>query len=145
MAVLSRLERLRAYLRWVAREPLSYGVHDCLLGLMGGWVLAETGRDPAAPFRGRYRTEIGAYRLIRRAGGMIALVDEGLAAVGIDRTVNPALGDVGLVEVGTSRGPELVGAIRTSVGWASLKQPRGIKVGQPRCAAAWAVPELAHG
>lgn len=96
--------RLSTYIGAVAREGFAYGRHDCALFAAGG-VLALTGADPAASWRGRYSTELGGLRHLRRAGfadhiahaeslfpaiaatgilpGDLAIVDEGLGALGI--------------------------------------------------------------
>jgi hypothetical protein len=59
--------RLGLYLAEAARTPFAEGRHDCAL-FAAGAVLAMTGMDPAAPFRGRYRTTRGGLRVLRRAG-----------------------------------------------------------------------------
>lgn len=59
--------RLGAYLADAARTPFVEGRHDCAL-FAAGAVLAMTGKDPAARFRGRYRTTKGGLRVLRRAG-----------------------------------------------------------------------------
>lgn len=42
--------------------------HDCGIGLAGSVVFAITGTDIAAPWRGAYRTRLGALRAMKRAG-----------------------------------------------------------------------------
>jgi hypothetical protein len=59
--------RLVAYLAEIARQPFAPGRNDCALFLAGG-VLAMTGEDFAAPFRGRYTTPRGGLRVLRKAG-----------------------------------------------------------------------------
>ena len=59
--------RLTAYLSRVAREGFAWGRHDCAL-FAAGAVEAVTGIDPAAAWRGRYRTLAGGLRLMRKAG-----------------------------------------------------------------------------
>lgn len=50
-------------------KPFSWGEADCCL-FVCDCILAMTGHDPAAPFRGRYRTALGAHRaLLRYCGG----------------------------------------------------------------------------
>jgi len=49
-------------------KPFSWGESDCCL-FVCDCILAMTGHDPAAPFRGRYRTALGAYRALRRYCG----------------------------------------------------------------------------
>ena len=59
--------RLSAYAARVAREGFAWGRHDCAL-FAAGAVEAVTGTDPAAAWRGQYRTRAGGMRLIRAAG-----------------------------------------------------------------------------
>ncbi len=59
--------QLIAYLADAARTPFQPGVHDCAL-FSAGAVLAMTGVDFAADWRGRYTTLTGGLRVLRRAG-----------------------------------------------------------------------------
>ena len=59
--------RLAAFLAATAREPFSPGTHDCAL-FAAQAVLAQTGVDFAADWRGRYSTLRGGMRVLRRAG-----------------------------------------------------------------------------
>lgn len=61
-------QRLEAVLDDVRRTPFAWGAHDCGPALAGRVVLALTGEDVAAPWRGKYRTASEAVRLIRDAG-----------------------------------------------------------------------------
>lgn len=63
----ARLKRLAAWLADGAQRPFEIGRHDCAL-FAAGAVAAQTGVDYAAPFRGRYTTELGGLRILRRAG-----------------------------------------------------------------------------
>lgn len=77
--------------RWA--RPFEWGVHDCTL-FAADCVLAVTGVDHAADFRGKYTTEIGARKLLLRAGGLEAIAIGSLGA-----EIHPALaqaGDVGM-------------------------------------------------
>lgn len=60
-------ERLAAYLNGVRDVPHAYGSHDCALHGANA-VAAMTGNDFGIPFRGRYRTELGAARALRKRG-----------------------------------------------------------------------------
>ena len=86
---------------WVLR-PRRYGLADCAL-FAADWVRLCRGVDPAAPWRGRYRSPRGALRLVREAGGFVALADSALAACGIGRTEAPRAGDVALVRAPCDR------------------------------------------
>ena len=59
--------QLHDYLNRCSSCAFAWGEHDCALFAAGG-VLAMTGVDPAATFRGRYRTAIGSVRALRRYG-----------------------------------------------------------------------------
>lgn len=126
---------LGAFLEEAARKPFAWGRHDCML-LIADWVRLQTERDPAAPWRGRYRTALGAKRIINRAGGELALLESGLD---LERTTDPLGGDVGLVRGLTPKGEALCGAIRLGSRWACLWQGRGVLVGPADCLAAWRV------
>ena len=60
-------DRLAAYLLGVRDMPHAYGSHDCALHGADA-VRAMTGDDFGAPFRGRYNTELGAARALRKYG-----------------------------------------------------------------------------
>jgi len=59
--------RLVSYMTDCHTRPFSYGTHDCAL-FAAGAVAAMTGHDPAAEWRGRYTTQQGGFRVLRRAG-----------------------------------------------------------------------------
>lgn len=64
--------RLNAIICEALDRPFAYGEHDCSL-FAADVVLALTGVDPAQQFRGKYRTEQAAYRLLARSGGLAAV------------------------------------------------------------------------
>ncbi len=64
---------LASYIEQNSREPFVWGRHDCCL-FAANWVRLCTGVDLAGPWRGRYRSERGAYRILREAGGIKAIV-----------------------------------------------------------------------
>lgn len=102
-------ERLHAAVAARRRQPFQWGETDCAF-LACDLVMAATGVDYAAPFRGRYRTAAGAARALRRfaGGGLEAAAekitrDNGLEEVPplmaqrgdfvlVDETEGPALG-----------------------------------------------------
>ena len=59
--------RIAAYLDACADRPFAYGTHDCCL-FAAGAIEALTGVDAGAPWRGRYKTEAGAARALKRRG-----------------------------------------------------------------------------
>ncbi len=56
------------------RMPFAWGSNDCCL-FAADWVLASTGRDLAAEYRGQYATALGALRFVQSAGGVEGLVE----------------------------------------------------------------------
>lgn len=110
-----------------AREGWAFGyapnlrMHDCVRWASGA-AGAMTGRDPLAEFGGRWSTEAGAARVIRRAGGLATAID------GVLTPIDPAQamrGDWGLTANGAVvlfEGDGLVGLDRPN-GYVRL--PRG--------------------
>lgn len=52
----------------IKRTPFAWGTHDCGPGLAANLVLAVTGVDCAAQFRGEYNDSLGGARLMKEAG-----------------------------------------------------------------------------
>lgn len=86
--------RLDATVAEHRRMPFEWGRHDCAL-FAADCVLSITGRDPADDLRGRYMTEAGAARIIKRAGGLESLGDARLGSRCMLLTAQ--VGDVGLL------------------------------------------------
>lgn len=135
---------LSAYLGAAVARPWEWGVHDCQMW-PADWVRSQTGQDPASAWRGRYRSLSGAERIIRRGGGLPALVSAGMGRIGLPE-IAPALaedGDVGLVHATVTIGNRVrvrdVGAIRVAGGWAVLTDD-GCVVGPFEAVVAWRVP-----
>lgn len=141
MDALTREARLLTYTDAACRLPFSYETgHDCAQGFVGGWVHQETGHDVSAPWRGRYRTALGCLKVVRRGGGLVTIMSRGLEAVGLARTEQPRVGDVGAVAMVTDHGEQPVGAILGPDGWLSLTG-RGIRSSvAAEFVAAWRLP-----
>ncbi len=76
----------------------AWGVHDCALWAADA-IQAQLGTDPAQDLRGRYRTQLGALRLLAPLGGLHGVA----TAVLGDPLRSPLLacvGDVGLTRQG---------------------------------------------
>lgn len=56
------------YLDEQFEKPFEYGVRDCCL-FAANWIELLTGVDVAAEYRGKYTTELGAARLIKKVTG----------------------------------------------------------------------------
>lgn len=114
-------ERLHTYLARVAGQPFAWGRHDCALHAANA-VLAQTGEDPAAAYRGRYQTARGSVRALRKWG---ADTLEATIAAGFGE-VAPAFarrGDLALIDgpLGVSVGV-VVGRDALFVGEAGLER-----------------------
>lgn len=114
--------------------PFSSGGCDCCLWACD-WVLARRGVDPAAPLRGRYRSQAGARRIIAGYGGLEALARSFMASAGLSVTTTPVAGDVGLV---IDAAGQQVLAIRTRSHWAA-KARRGVVFENFPVIVAWSV------
>ncbi|MBE4620985.1 DUF6950 family protein [Vibrio navarrensis] len=64
---MNKFEKLNAFLANYADKDFATGVNDCAL-FVSDWTLELTGEDLAAPFRGRYKTDLGSARLIKKLG-----------------------------------------------------------------------------
>lgn len=100
--------KLAAFITQRNCEPFKWGKNDCCL-FIADWVLFATGNDVAADFRGKYRTENGAFKQLFKRGL------NGVQSVFKDR-LNPTIalnyarrGDLALVEFNG----EFVGGIVT--------------------------------
>jgi len=104
---------LAAHCRLGASTPFKFGGCDCTLWV-ADWVRQRLGTDPAAPWRGRYRTRLGWRRLI--AGrSLTEVAGHALRVAGArEIDVQDAMpGDVGMID--TREGPAM--AIRGRLGW----------------------------
>lgn len=126
---------LGAFLRELAGQRFVYGQSDCAMTL-ANWVRERRGIDAGASLRGRYATLMGWTRIVRREGGLVALVGRLAREVGLEATEEPAPGDIGVVET-KDLGP--AGGIYVGTrGWA-VKLNGGLVVGPARMLAAWKV------
>jgi hypothetical protein len=105
-------EALHRYVASHMRTPFAWDGHCCVIHAADA-VLAQTGVDKLAAYRGRWKTARGAARLLTRLGGMEAAVSTVLTPV------SPAMaqrGDVagwrdqhGRVQLAIIEGETLVG------------------------------------
>jgi len=109
------LTALAIHCRVGASSAFAWGRMDCTCWV-ADWVLARSGRDAMAIWRGRYRTRLGHARLLRREpGGLAGAAFRSLAAIGAV-PIDPAAagpGDIGIIE--TADGPAM--AIRGQLAW----------------------------
>lgn len=74
--------------------PFAWGSHDCCLWAADA-VRAQTGVDPAKPWRGTYSTARGARDLVQQLGGLPAI---GALAGPAVPPLTAQAGDIGLVQ-----------------------------------------------
>lgn len=123
---------LEQFLDDMARRPFADGTADCIL-TVADWIVLNGRPDPAKSYRGRYRTALGRERIVRREGGMLAVMDAGAARAGLESTESPLRGDVGLVRMSD----RTVAAVCLNRLWAA-KGP-GVVVGPAEVLKAWRV------
>jgi hypothetical protein len=110
---------LGAYLQRALRTPWVYGQWDCV-GFIAGWCI-ERGRPDPMTMRGRYSTARGALRIMKRSGGLAALVGNAMARVAIPQVQGePEPGDIGVIITPTDDRTNRACAIWTGARWASL-------------------------
>jgi hypothetical protein len=106
---------IRAAVERSVATPFNYGIDDCLMWLANIYVEA-LGVDPAAPYRGRYRTPRGALRVLGK-GGVAEALAETAGRMAWAPILPPAAQvlDLGMIE--TAEGP--AGAICAGEYWMS--------------------------
>lgn len=104
---------LTAFLRGAA-APFKWGVSDCLT-LPANWIAYQGHDDPMGPWRGRYRTYLGAKRIMNAHGGMVGLFEH--AARHIPTAEPPAFGCIAVIDAGDRACGGLVGAIDSGAFW----------------------------
>lgn len=60
-------EALQIFIKPRLNAPFVWGKSDCAL-FLADWVFQYTGTDFAAPYRSRYKTEIGSKRALKKQG-----------------------------------------------------------------------------
>lgn len=100
------------------RDP---GEWDCAT-FPAAWAIERGYRDPMAHVRGSYDTEESARAVIAAGGGLVALFDAALSAIGVGPAEGtPQAGDIGVIELLG----EQAGGVYTGERWAFVA-PRGI-------------------
>lgn len=104
--------RLDEAIRVAFWRPFSWGGHDCALFACDA-IEAMTGVDPAASFRGQYKSKRGAYAALKRFsdGGLEEAAEKMAGELGAPE-IGPAFagrGDVALLPVEMPDGPSAEG------------------------------------
>lgn len=136
------LPGLRTHIAEAGAAAMVWGVNDCCL-FVADWVRIATALDPAVEWRGGYVDRRGAMRLLRRRGGLLAVVSAALDDLGLPRTDDPLTGDVGVVTatIAVRRGRTIVSpvaAIRIGRLWA-VKGAAGMVGADLETIAAWRI------
>jgi len=82
------------------RPAWNWGTFDCCTWV-AAWVIASGHADPMGFIRGRYATELGAIRAIRRGGGLAELWSRGMGDAGCMEVGTPRAGDVAVLSIPT--------------------------------------------
>lgn len=93
--------QLAELIKAASERPFSWGEFDCCL-FAADSAMAVCGVDPAAQYRGRYRTETGAKRLLKKIHGSLDAAWDACF-----ERVNPAFiqrGDVAMYDGANGRG-----------------------------------------
>lgn len=125
------------FLETMAATVFEDGVSDCIM-TPANWIVANGWPDPAVDLRGRYRTALGRERLLRRLGGMEAVVVPRMALSGLTATDNQVRGDVGLIAIHD----RIFGAIFLGCRWAVQSRTGLFGVTPLRIVRAWSI---SHG
>lgn len=87
------MDALTRFIHRTGGEPWVYGVSDCAPWLLR-WVVENVGGYAHVP---RYRTKIGALRLIRVHGGVLPLYRSFASRLGLVEGLEAKRGDVGII------------------------------------------------
>lgn len=91
------------------KRHFEWGVFDCCL-FVADWVNLQFDVDPAQQYRGRYKTEMGSIRAMKRFGAKSADLNKTWThALGIEATLGMAASRGDVVLVKQEDGTELVG------------------------------------
>lgn len=104
-------------------------------------MLAATGADPAAKYRGTYGTPQQA-RAVWRRNGFMSTIGDALDGIGLERTQDPQPGDVGVIDIPRRELVPVIGAvmgIRVGNLWA-VPAAHGMRIADYRTVTAWRVP-----
>lgn len=91
---------IESFLKEWAGTPAVWGKTDCGMRV-ADYVLAQTGKDPAAEMRGQYSNfDECVDMILGRWGSILEMARYGFESVGLRPTNHPQNGDVGVVQVG---------------------------------------------
>lgn len=92
------MAELTAFLKEAEGRRFDDGTWDCAL-MVAAWVERAKGVDGATPWRGRYSTRLGWARILKREGGIEAVIARGADLAGLPETTEPRRGDIGIARL----------------------------------------------
>lgn len=105
--------RMHAFIAEVGATPFDWKSFECGVAWAGRHVELMTGADVAAPFRGRFKDEVSALRMIRKAGFadlgelVSSLLEEHLGEDGKPASSRARTGDVAGIATSSKVGMSL--------------------------------------
>lgn len=87
---------LDSFLAEKAAAPWAWGSVDCCM-VLADWALANGHGDLLARYRGAYDDEAGCVAIIVRRGGLLPIVSDGAARIGLARIEAPSRGSIGVI------------------------------------------------
>lgn len=101
--LIERMARLEDFCNRTNGSPLIWGQSDCSL-LIADWAIDNGHDDPAADLRGAYDTETACRAVLEARGGLVAVVGECAARIGLRQLHEPEFGAVAVI--GSASNPE---------------------------------------
>lgn len=87
---------LDVYLAAKAAEPWQWGVVDCCMAL-ADWGIFNGHADILSRYRGAYQDEAGCQAIIVRRGGLLPIISDGSARVGLLKLSEPERGAIAVI------------------------------------------------
>jgi hypothetical protein len=138
MAELRVNGELARFLRELAARRFDWASCNCLT-VCADWVLRATGRDPAAPWRGRLGSKADAIALVAEFGGLENFAQAAMSSIGA-RTLRPEMAAAGDVAIVPSSSAAPMGAICVAPDrFAFLTVDLGLMVASRRVLRAWSI------
>jgi hypothetical protein len=78
-------------------HDFTWGQWDCMLDI-ADWLKVSSGLEASANYRGRYDDAESCRALFRKQGGIVKALRHDAAAMGLEETLEPRPGDIGLVK-----------------------------------------------
>lgn len=128
------MAELDAFLAEAEGREFIDGTWDCAL-MVAAWVERVTGIDGAASWRAHYSTRFGWLRILKREGGIEAVIAKGAAAANLKETATPVRGDIGVARLPSG---DLMAGICLGERWASAGM-NGLAVCRAAPVRAWRV------